>query len=284
MAVKKKTGSVKRKVGRPAVKTTRSTKATKGARGTKSVRTTKSRKVTGVRGRKKTTTRKKVTGATRGRKKTTGTKKTGAKKATRKRKRAGTTAKKPAKKVQKPRKVREPSESTPFEEPETDGARPSIFPTTFKAAGNKQLREFLAEKKTSFEVIKHSPAFTAQQIAAIAHVSGKNIAKTVIVKINGELAMIVEPAHVKIDLDAVKRQLNAASVELASESEFRSRFHNCEVGAMPPFGNLYNMDVYISDQLSNEDFILFNACTHSELIKMSYKDFYNLAHPKVLYL
>lgn len=268
MAVKKK--SVKRKVGRPARKTTTATRG---------------RKKTTTKGRKKTTTKGRKKGASRGRKKTT-------KKSTKKRKRSAGKTKKPAKKAKKVRKVtrrgtrsKEMGETFPLGQPESEEkTKPSIFPTTFKAGtGSKLLRDFLTEKKIPFEVIKHSPAFTAQQIAANAHISGKQVAKTVIVKIDGKMAMMIEPAHIKIDLAAVKRQLNAQRVELASESEFRNRFPDCEIGAMPPFGNLYGMDVFISDNISRDEFITFNAGTHSELLKMSYKDFYNLVHPKVVY-
>src|SRR5206468_12165403 len=99
------------------------------------------------------------------------------------------------------------------------------------------IKDFLTSKKVNFEIVKHSPAFSAQQIAANVHISGKNVAKTVIIKIDGKLVMVVEPAHLKVDLDALKRQLNAQRVELASETEFRNRFPDCELGAMPPLGN-----------------------------------------------
>lgn len=161
---------------------------------------------------------------------------------------------------------------------------PGATPTTFKASGaRKAVQDFLTRNKVKFDIVKHSPAFTAQQIAASAHIPGKNLAKTVIIKIDGRLAMVVEPAHMKVNLDALKRQLNAQRVELASEADFRSKFPQCELGAMPPFGNLYNMDVFVSDNLSRTDEISFNAGTHSELVKISYKDFFDLVKPKVVY-
>jgi Ala-tRNA(Pro) deacylase len=214
------------------------------------------------------------------------------KKARGKKKRA--VKKKPGKKAKKA--ARKPKKAAKEEEGEVVGItmpvkprhiekpKPSIIPTTFKGpTGSNHVKDFLTSKKVNFETIKHSPAFTAQQIAASAHVSGRNVAKTVIIKIDGKMAMVVEPAHLKVDLDALKRQLNAQRVELASEAEFRSHFPDCELGAMPPFGNLYGMDVFVSDNLSHDEFITFNAGTHSELLKMSYRDFYNLTRPKVVY-
>ena len=158
-----------------------------------------------------------------------------------------------------------------------------VSPTKKATISDPRIKEFITNSKVSYEVLPHSPAFTAQQIAASAHISGKNLAKTVIVKIDGRMAIVVEPSHLKVDLDAMRQQLNAQRIELASEAEFRTSFPGCELGAMPPFGSLYGMDVYVSNNVSRDEFISFNAGTHSELIKMSYKDFYNLVHPKVVY-
>lgn len=151
------------------------------------------------------------------------------------------------------------------------------------AGAKKKITDFLTSHGVKFDVIKHSPAFTAQQVAASAHVPGKELAKTVIVKIDDRLVMVVEPAHLKVNLDALRRQLGAQSVELATESEFRNQFPECELGAMPPFGNLYDMDVFISHNIDQNDHISFNAGTHAELIQMSYEDFFELVQPKVIY-
>lgn len=221
----------------------------------------------------------------RGRKKASRGKKSAVKKKAGKRKKAKSGTKKPAKR-KKAAKKKAAAEEGGVTEVTPASQKPKPFsqtPTTSNPAGNKLIKDFLNNKQVKFETIKHSPAFTAQQIAASAHIPGKNVAKTVIVKIDGKLAMVVEPAHMKVNLDALKRQLNAQRVELASEAEFRSRFPDCELGAMPPFGSLYNMDVYVSDNLSHDEFITFNAATHSELIKMTYRDYYNLARPKVVY-
>jgi Ala-tRNA(Pro) deacylase len=145
----------------------------------------------------------------------------------------------------------------------------------------KTLREFLDSHHVRYVVISHSPAFTAQEIAASAHISGKELAKTVMVRIDGKMAMAVLPASSKVDFDRVKAAAGAKRVELAGEEEFQDTFPGCEVGAMPPFGNLYGLDVYVSDRLAEDDEIAFNAGSHSELIRLAYTDFEKLVAPKV---
>lgn len=147
---------------------------------------------------------------------------------------------------------------------------------------SSKLKSFLDSNNVKYVSVTHSPSYTAQEIAASAHVSGKNMAKTVIIKLDGKMAMVIEPAHTRVDFESVKSFANAKDVELASESEFRDRFPECELGAMPPFGNLYNMDVYVGDELAAQKDILFNAGTHSELIKMDYQDFAQLVKPTVI--
>jgi Ala-tRNA(Pro) deacylase len=146
----------------------------------------------------------------------------------------------------------------------------------------KQLKDFLDENGVKYITISHSRAFTAQEIAAIAHIPGKEMAKTVMVKVDGKMAMAVLPASHRVDFDRLKTLLGAKSVELASEDEFKAAFPSCEVGAMPPFGNLYGMDTYVSKGLVDDDEIVFNAGLHTELIRLSYKDYDKLVTPKVL--
>ena len=146
----------------------------------------------------------------------------------------------------------------------------------------KKLKEFLDKNKIKYVAISHSPVYTAQEIAAAAHVPGRELAKTVIVKADGTMAMAVMPAPQQIDFDQLKEGLGAKSVELASEKEFADRFPGCEAGAMPPFGNLYDMEVYVDASLREDDQIAFNACSHSELIKLAYADFEKLVRPKIL--
>ncbi len=143
-----------------------------------------------------------------------------------------------------------------------------------------RLKDFLDDQHIKYVTIQHSMAYTAQEIAAKAHIPGKELAKTVIVKIDGKNAMAVLPASYRINLGRLKQVCRASQVELASEEDFRDLFPGCETGAMPPFGNLYNMDVYVENSLVDEEDIAFNAGSHTELIKLSYQDFEKLVHPK----
>ncbi len=148
----------------------------------------------------------------------------------------------------------------------------------------EKLRKYLDENEVEYVTINHSPAITAQRIAELTHTPGKELAKTVIVKMDGKFAMAVVPASSRVDLDYLKRGVAAKEVEIASESEFKSLFPDCEVGAMPPFGNLYDMDVYVAEPLTDDEEIAFNAGTHSELVRMSYRDYDKLVAPKVIAL
>jgi len=145
---------------------------------------------------------------------------------------------------------------------------------------SKKLKEFLDENKIKYVTIKHSSAYTAQEIASIAHIPGKDLAKTVIIKVNGKMAMAVLPASYKVSFEELKEFFGLSEVRLAYEQEFMDKFPDCEVGAMPPFGNLYGMDVYVAESLAEDDEIAFNACSHTELIKMNFSDFEKLVKPK----
>jgi Ala-tRNA(Pro) deacylase len=144
-----------------------------------------------------------------------------------------------------------------------------------------RLREFLNSQHVKYVTLNHSPAYTAQEIAAAAHVRGKELAKTVMVEIDGKMAMVVLPASRKVNFDLLKAAAGSDNVELASEKAFRGMFPECEVGAMPPFGNLYEMEVYASHLLADDDEIVFNAGSHTELIRLAYADFERLVRPKV---
>ena len=145
-----------------------------------------------------------------------------------------------------------------------------------------KIKDFLDSQNIKYVTIKHSPAYTAQEVAASSHIPGKELAKTVIVKINDETAMVVLPASYQIDFDLLKDATGANTVKLAAEHEFKDMFPGCEVGAMPPFGNLYGMDVYVAESLTGEKEITFNAGSHTELIKMTYKDFERAVKPKLM--
>jgi Ala-tRNA(Pro) deacylase len=146
----------------------------------------------------------------------------------------------------------------------------------------KKVREFLDSKKIKYVKIVHSMAYTAQEIAAASHIPGNELAKTVVVKLDGKMAMAVLPASYKVDFDLLKKASGAKKVELAGETEFKDMFPECEVGAMPPFGNLYGMPVFVAASLAEDEEIAFNAGSHTELIKLKYKDFDDLVQPTQL--
>lgn len=146
----------------------------------------------------------------------------------------------------------------------------------------RKLKEFLDSNNIKYMTLKHSSAYTAQEIAARAHIPGKELAKTVLIKINGQLVMAVLPASDKVDVDLLKDQLGVENVRIAYEQEFIDKFPDCEVGAMPPFGNLYGLEVYVAKSLTNDEEITFNACNHNELVKMNYRDYERLVKPKIL--
>ncbi|MFZ0288090.1 MAG: YbaK/EbsC family protein [Candidatus Sulfotelmatobacter sp.] len=145
-----------------------------------------------------------------------------------------------------------------------------------------KLREFLDSHNIRYMIFSHSLAYTAQGIAALTHISGKELAKTVIVRIDRDLAMAVVPASRHVDLPLLKRAVGAQTVELASEQEFKDKFPDCEAGAMPPFGNLYGMAVYADESLSSNKEITFNAGTHRELMRMDWVDLVRLVEPRVI--
>lgn len=145
-----------------------------------------------------------------------------------------------------------------------------------------KLKEFLDAQGVKYVTISHSKAFTAMEVAESAHVQGREMAKTVVLNVDGKLAMAVLPAVQKVDLDLLRRNLGATSVELAREQDFRADFPGCEVGAMPPFGNLYGMEVFVEPRLAADKEIAFNAGSHTELIRLGYKDFERLVKPRLV--
>lgn len=146
----------------------------------------------------------------------------------------------------------------------------------------RKLKEFLDKEHVRYATLPHPIAYTAQDVAAAAHISGREIAKTVVVEIDGRLAMVVLPAHRKIILEDLREVTGCERVRLVTEQEFGLLFRDCEIGAMPPFGNLYGMEVYAAKELADDEEIAFNAGSHTELIKMAYADFERLVHPKVM--
>jgi Ala-tRNA(Pro) deacylase len=145
-----------------------------------------------------------------------------------------------------------------------------------------KLREFLDSRGVKYVSIRHSPSFTAQEVAQSAHVAGRDFAKTIVVNTDFGLAMVVLPATRRIVLSDLREMLQTTHVRLATEQEFSDLFPDCALGAMPPFGNLYGLPVYVAESLAEEEEIAFNAGTHTEVIKMRYDDFDTLVKPAVL--
>lgn len=146
----------------------------------------------------------------------------------------------------------------------------------------QKLRQFLDENQVKYVVISHSKAYTSQGIAERAHISGNELAKTVMLSRNGELEMAVLPASRHVDVAAFASQTGGGDVSLANESDFKDRFPDCELGAMPPFGNLYGVRVFVDSSLAREREIAFNAGSHLELVQLAYIDFARLVQPTVI--
>jgi len=146
----------------------------------------------------------------------------------------------------------------------------------------ERLTTHFREKGVAFEEFSFPEVYTAQEVAAKLHVSGWQLAKVVMAKVDGELVMLVLPAPARVDFSRLKEALGAREVELASEREFANRFPDCEVGAMPPFGGLYKMPTYVDESLTEAGEIVFLAGRHNEALKLSYADYEQLAQPRVL--
>jgi Ala-tRNA(Pro) deacylase len=147
---------------------------------------------------------------------------------------------------------------------------------------NSSLTEYLDKHNVRYILISHSPAFTAQGIAGLTHIPGRELAKTVIVKLDGKLVMAVVPAMFHVDLRLLKEATESKTAVMAYEDEFRDLFPECETGAMPPFGNLYGIPVFAEESLARDKEIVFNAGTHRDLIRMAWEDFEKLVEPKVI--
>jgi len=146
----------------------------------------------------------------------------------------------------------------------------------------KRLKAFLDANGIGYEIIPHPTAYTSAALGAVTHTPGKEIAKTVVVTVDGVLAMVVVPGSKHVNLRALKSALGAREVAIAAEDEFAHVFPDCEVGAMPPFGTLYGLSVYVDEVLTHDHEIAFNAGTHRELMRLKYDDFAQLTQPEVL--
>ena len=143
------------------------------------------------------------------------------------------------------------------------------------------LKEYLDRQCVTHRSITHSQTFTAQRTAEVTHIRGMKLAKTVVVHADGRMCLAVVPAHFHLDLDKLKRAAGASTVRLADESELRTLFPDCETGAMPPFGNLYGMEVYVQQDLTDDAEIAFNACSHTEVMEVPFHDFERLVQPTI---
>jgi Ala-tRNA(Pro) deacylase len=144
----------------------------------------------------------------------------------------------------------------------------------------EELEAYLRESKVPFQAQHHAVAYTAQEVAASEHVPGRMLAKVVIVLGDGKLSMLVLPAPARVDLDRAAASLGAKEVRLAHEDEFADRFPGCEVGAMPPFGNIYDLPVFVDKSLAEDETIVFEAGTHTDTMSMKYADFERLVKPQ----
>ncbi len=145
-----------------------------------------------------------------------------------------------------------------------------------------KLKEYLDANSVKYVSIKHSKAYTAQEVAASAHVPEGSMAKVVIVELDGAMVMAVLPANRKIVLQDLHDVTGSEQVRFVSEEKFKDRFPDCEIGAMPPFGNLYGMEVFVADSLARNKEMAFNAGSHEEIIKLAYADFERLVQPNAM--
>lgn len=146
----------------------------------------------------------------------------------------------------------------------------------------RKLLDYLNNNHIKYVTIHHSKGYTAMEIAHAAHILGANLAKTVMILIDGKLAMCVLPATYKVNISHLKSVMGVSEITIATEKEFAGAFPGCEVGAMPPFGNLYGLDVYVDATLTRCKEISFNAGYLTELLRMDYKDFDTLVKPRVV--
>ncbi len=146
----------------------------------------------------------------------------------------------------------------------------------------RRLKEVLDRAKISYEVYNHPRAFTAQEIAATQHITGRAMAKVVILNVDGSLVMAVLPSNRLVDLELAKAGLAATNVSLATEEQFATMFPECELGAMPPFGNLFGLPVIVDPALERYESIFFNAGNHLQTVRLKYRDFKLLVKPDMI--
>jgi len=137
--------------------------------------------------------------------------------------------------------------------------------------------ELLRDAAVPYEVIHHGTDYTAQRTAQDTHTPGRQFAKTVLLKIDGTFALAILPAPRVVDLEVIQQALGASEVRLASEPEIAERFPECEVGALPPFGPLFDVAVFVNLDLHDDELVTFTAGTHQDSIRMRCGDLKRLA-------
>jgi len=145
-----------------------------------------------------------------------------------------------------------------------------------------KLKRFLDENKAVYEVVRHGEAYTAQEVAQTMHVKGRQLVKVVMINGDRGYLMVALPADRRVDIAHLRAELGLKLAALATEQEFKAMFPDCEAGAMPPFGNLYNIPVYVDRALTEDTEIFFQAGTHYEAVRMAYADYERLVMPQVL--
>jgi len=140
---------------------------------------------------------------------------------------------------------------------------------------------YLKRNNVPYEIIEHPPAFSAHEVAVASHVHDKDLAKTLIVHADDKHCMVVIPGDHRLDLHLLKGALKAKHLHLSHEEDLKLLFPDCEMGAMPPFGNLYALQIYMDKALSDDDEIVFNACSHTKSIRLKMKDYVHLVSPIV---
>jgi Ala-tRNA(Pro) deacylase len=144
-----------------------------------------------------------------------------------------------------------------------------------------RLDELLTNRQVAFEHLHHRPSYTANRTAQVLHVPGKEVAKTVVIRVDGRYVLAVLPATHRVDLEQLRQDLGAQEVEMASEAEMDRLFPDCERGAVPPFGSLYHLETVVDESLSADEQIVFDAQNHEDAIRMRYRDYEALEHPRV---
>ena len=146
---------------------------------------------------------------------------------------------------------------------------------------SNRLKDFLDRFEIGYDVMHHDPAFTAQELAARMHISGFEFTKAVVVKLDGEFALVAVPAPLRINFKELAHVAGAKKARLANEQEFQQFFPDCELGAMPPFGNLYQLPTYADLEVTRNENMVINAGTHAEALRLRFSDFNRLARPRV---